>query len=610
MMSMSFPAVFAAWVVISVLVTASAQDATATEAGLGRGCVYHDANGNGRRDAGESGIAGVLVSNGVEIARTDDDGAYAIPVSDDCIIFVIKPRGYRLPRDGDGIARAHHIHKPKGSPELAYPGVAPTGPLPERLDFGLRRQEESTRFNVVLFGDTQPNSQEQVDFLARDVIPEVIGVDAAFGITLGDVVGDRLELFPRVNEVIGRIGLPWYYVYGNHDMNFDAGEDDHADETFERVYGPTNYAFQYGAAHFVVLDDVVFRPSRTFRRGGYRGGFDAQALGFLSNYLDHVPQDELVVVCFHIHLDDRNIDREAFFKVLARHPRNLSVSAHTHIHRTLFFGEDDGYLGEDEHMHLNLVTTCGSWWGGDRDERGVPHTRMRDGAPNGWGLLSIDGNRFALRTKVAGAPWNYQMDIWLPSAVPAGKAAEQEVVVNVFNGSERSRTWMRIDGRGPWIPLRHDRRKDPNYVRLKESEKARRERVVRWALKAFDDATKGGVLAGDRELFEAELRKERAVASGEFEVAPAMSAFDRVVKGRALSALRESFENKMRRPRFLRGLPFSNLPGTRVSDHIWVGTLPEGIAPGAHRLTVRTIDAFGETHEAHAIFRIVESETR
>ena len=43
-----------------------------------RGHVFEDTNGNGVRDAGEPGLAGVPVSNGCEVTLTDDGGAYAV----------------------------------------------------------------------------------------------------------------------------------------------------------------------------------------------------------------------------------------------------------------------------------------------------------------------------------------------------------------------------------------------------------------------------------------------------------------------------------------------------------------------------------------------------
>lgn len=47
------------------------------------GIVYHDANGNGKRDKRESGIAKVAVSNGRDVVLTDAKGRYELPVGSD-----------------------------------------------------------------------------------------------------------------------------------------------------------------------------------------------------------------------------------------------------------------------------------------------------------------------------------------------------------------------------------------------------------------------------------------------------------------------------------------------------------------------------------------------
>jgi hypothetical protein len=31
-----------------------------------------------------------------------------------------------------------------------------------------------------------------------------------------------LSLYPRLNRIIGQIGLPWYNIGGNHDLNYEA----------------------------------------------------------------------------------------------------------------------------------------------------------------------------------------------------------------------------------------------------------------------------------------------------------------------------------------------------------------------------------------------------
>ncbi len=49
---------------------------------------------------------------------------------------------------------------------------------------------------------------------------------------------------------------------GNHDMNYDAVADSLSDETFESNFGPANYAFNYGQAHFIVLDNILYPDPR------------------------------------------------------------------------------------------------------------------------------------------------------------------------------------------------------------------------------------------------------------------------------------------------------------------------------------------------------------
>src|SRR5690606_14738715 len=86
--------------------------ADATEWAQGR--VFEDRNGNGIRDARERGLSGVLVSNGIDVTRTDAEGRWRLPAEDDCVFFVIKPRGWMTPLSEDQLPRFHYIHKPKG----------------------------------------------------------------------------------------------------------------------------------------------------------------------------------------------------------------------------------------------------------------------------------------------------------------------------------------------------------------------------------------------------------------------------------------------------------------------------------------------------------------
>ena len=206
------------------------------------GVVFVDTNGNHTRDADETGLAGVGVSNGRDVVQTDAEGRYTLAVDDDSIVFVIKPSGYRTVTDKDHLSRFYYIHKPAGSPQnLGFPGVEPTGPLPAEIHFPLYPVKESEAFDVIFFGDPQPRDQKEIDYIAHDVVEDLVGVDAAFGVTLGDILFDDLSLFDSFNRTIGKIGIPWYNVIGNHDINFAAETDELSDETYERVYGPAYF---------------------------------------------------------------------------------------------------------------------------------------------------------------------------------------------------------------------------------------------------------------------------------------------------------------------------------------------------------------------------------
>jgi 3',5'-cyclic AMP phosphodiesterase CpdA len=502
--------------------------------------VFDDADRDGLRGPGEVGIAGVKVSNGLEVVHTDAEGRYRLSIDDDTILFVIKPRDWMTPTDELGLPRFYTIHKPAGSPDRSYryPGVAPTGPLPDSVDFPLHHRPEPERFEVVVLGDPQPASREDLAFLGRDTIAELVGSDAAFGISLGDLVGNDLDLFQPLNELQGLVGIPWYNLPGNHDLNFLAESDEHADESFERVYGPSTYAFQHARVHFVVLDDVLWNGFTSFEKSGrpdndnYEGGLRPDQLAFLKNYLDTVPLEDLVVLAMHIPLEKGDAPpvrhQREILELLSGRPHTLSISGHTHLQQHVFFGAEDGFRfpGGSEHHHFNAGTASGGWYRGPRDEVGVPIATMKDGTPKGHSILDFDGVSYSIRYQVNRRPADYQMNVFAPDRVDRAEAAGTEVLVNVFAGSERSRVEMRVGPGSPWVQMVRDPRPDPF--------------LLEWG---------------------------------------------RIEQGLALR-------------------PWRELPAAKPSTHLWVAPIPEGLPPGTHLIEVRTTDMFGQSYGARRPIRV------
>lgn len=413
-----------------------------------RGIVFHDQNENGVHDENEPGIENVWVSNGVDLTATDANGAYEIEVEDHSFVFVCKPRGWITATNELNMPHFYHLHSPDGSPPvLNFPGIAPTGELPDSIDFPLYPYDEQDEFRIVVLGDPQVRNVKEVDYLASDIVQDLVGVDAAFGVSLGDLAFDDLRVFGPLNQVMSRVGIPWYNVHGNHDMNFQAADDFHSADTYKRVYGPTDYLFTYGDVHFIVLDNVEKRSGTS-----YHGELGAERIEFLQNIIDQVEADEMVVVLFHIPMS-RLRDMDSFIDTLEQHPRMLVLSSHFHRQYHEFYDESQGWDAEPPLHHLVHVTACGNWWGGEPDERGIPHSTMACGTPNGWSFISFDGSDYTITYRAARRPADYQMDIYAPHAIPASETAGMPVRVNVFAGSSRSTVQMRIQEETDWQTL-------------------------------------------------------------------------------------------------------------------------------------------------------------
>ena len=475
-----------------------------------RGTVFDDRNKNGVLDAGEAGIPGVRVSNGSDVVTTDTQGAYELTIDDDEIVFVIKPEGYQVRIDEQNLPRFYYTHKPAGSPDenFLFKGVAPTGKLPESVDFPLTRFETPTEFEVLMFGDPQPYSAEDVRFYANTIIERVRDNNATFAIALGDLVGDDLSLFEPLNEVQAGLGIPVYNVYGNHDMNFRSAEgatsDEYADETFERVYGPATYAVQYGDTHFIIADNVYYRGYIGDRRprgevwdgkrwltfdgqreawpvtNNYEGRLTPKQMAFIKNYLDTLGDNQQIMICTHIPLLEDEPDSvhqirgqlSALMKLLSRFKSSASFSGHTHLNRHWYIGSDWGFdhASGMPHHHFNAGTASGSWWRGQRDADGVPHAIMADGTPPGWVTATFKGSSYKTRFVSNRAGDARDMRIIAPLEIKGVENTKGTVVrANVWAGTgETSKTRMRIvidETPSKWFTMAYKPQIDPVYAK-------------------------------------------------------------------------------------------------------------------------------------------------
>ena len=539
-----------------ILIGATASVATLPQPSLGRslfhqpltppraiasGSVFEDQRGDGWRQPGNRGIAGVLVSNGRDVVATDADGRWCLPIEGGDHAFVVKPPHWSVTPTRSGASSYSYLHHPQGSRQnLRFEGTAPTGALPHTIDFTLRHAPENKRFDVALVADTQPSNLTELAYLERTLIEPLAQENVAFAINHGDVVGDDLSLFDRYRELIGTTGIPWHHCPGNHDMNLDSPDGDHAFETWKRVFGPPHYAFQSGDATFIVLNTVDYAGYSRLHSGmpTYRGWIGPRQLAFVENLLRHVPAHHLVVVSMHVPLasyedpdsvSDRVADRFQLLELLSGRQYSVSFAGHLHTTEHHYLGQEFGFARKPPHHHHVLTAACGSWWSGPPDRNGVPVADSRDGSPKGFHILSIDGNQYETRF-VAAAREQMRVLITSPDAIGSNAAgcgrilsspiaeasvSNARIVVDVFDGGPNTRVMFSLDGNS---------RSEHELLRCHIPDP--------YIVDAFSD--------------------------------PAVA-----------------------RPSWLEACP---------SSHIWVGMLPAGLSRGTYQFTVRAIGEFGREH--------------
>jgi len=251
------------------------------------GVVFDDANDNGRRDAGERGLAGVVVSDQDSVVVTATDGSYRLTSAFRTgIAFVSAPTGYR--------ARDRFW--------AAIDSTTTTA------DFALRRTAPSRRLTLLHASDTHvaPPSvprMERLRALIDSIRPDLV-------LITGDLVRDALRVgeteargyYELFQQQVAKVRPPLFTIPGNHE-NFGIERDrsrvaaDHplyGRAMYRHYRGPDYYSFNAGGIHFVALNSVDIDDTR------YYGHVDSLQLAWLERDLAAVPAATPVVTFNHI----------------------------------------------------------------------------------------------------------------------------------------------------------------------------------------------------------------------------------------------------------------------------------------------------------------------
>ncbi len=233
-------------------------------------------------------------------------------------------------------------------------------------------------------------------------------------------------------------------------------------DAWTRELGPDHYAFRYGNATFILLNNVEDLGPRVARHDPrpYRGFISRDQLTFVANVLRHVPKTDLVVLSMHIPLEsyvnpsaatDTTLNRAALMQLLAGRPNTISFAGHSHTTEHHYLGRRDGFSGAAPLHHHVLTAASGSWWSGPIEEDGVPMALSRDGSPKGHHVLSVRGTRAETRF-VPHRP-DQQVRALIEERRLVGLAGIKTALVNgrlfvnVFDGGPRTKVMCRIESK-------------------------------------------------------------------------------------------------------------------------------------------------------------------
>jgi len=434
------------------------------------GIVFNDLNNNGILDENEPGIAGVPVSNQLDVVLTDAEGSYSLPIHKNGIVFISKPSGFNVALDENNLPQFYYLHSPEGSPEgLDYKGVMPTGVMPESLNFALTETDLDGQFTVIVTGDPQPYNSEQVDYYLNDVVTEMLDYKADFYLALGDLVEDDLNLYDQLNEGVRHLELPAYNVIGNHDMNLKAESNHFKTETFHSVFGPDYYSFNKGKVHFLVLNSIQYEGWNRAeeKQGHYYGGFDDRQLEWMANDLKSVPEEYLLVLVTHIPILEGPMQKETIdkvFDIVKNRKHLLALAGHQHKIENMNYDEEKHWTQPVNFPYLVVGAACGSWWSKVKDERGIPLAVAQDGTPNGFFVFNFKDNSYSFKFHPANHHPDFQMRISAPRGeISLDSLESEEIIVNVFAGNPGDEVTYQLDD-GPPVRMTNQIMTDPLVV--------------------------------------------------------------------------------------------------------------------------------------------------
>lgn len=372
------------------------------------------------------GIAGVNVTDGYTWTTTDANGVYQMKRDPRARkIYYTTPAEYEVVLSSES-----HL------PTFFSPGILESGKK-YRADFQLTalaaKEEEVTFFMI---GDPQcyqisESARYRLETI-KDIKAQAGKYKSVYALTLGDITFDATNMWTTMAQTMSNVTdeygryIPFFQCIGNHDHNSlstdssdDKVDDYNATAKYVETFGPTDYSFDRGDVHVVVMDDIpVSALESSSKPNGktwnYNAGLTDEQYAWLKKDIENVKGKEgkMVFFCAHIPVRGGSSSGGSSFNT-SRHYNDLLtllqgfkeahiMIGHTHYQQNYIHSRTaKGGANIYEHIH---GAACGAWWTADCSVTG---------SPNGYSIYNVKGaNITNWHLKGSNKPDNYQMRVY------------------------------------------------------------------------------------------------------------------------------------------------------------------------------------------------------
>ncbi len=442
------------------------------------------------------GVANVLVSDGVEVTKTNSDGVYYIASEKkNGYVFISIPSNYEVAT--------------KNKLPCFYEYITGSTSVVEQKNFELFEANNTNHIMLIMTDIHLANRNNDITQFKSGFYAEASAFalqtknagTKIYSLNLGDSSWDAYwyensySLANYLNDIDG-IGFQIFHAMGNHDNDPYKANDFLAEAPFKQIVGPSYYSLNVGNIHYVILDDVQY-----INTGGSAGVIGDRTYNevVLSDQISWLRKDlaEItdkstpIVVGLHCpvynasvntsgqQVISANLTNTTELKSVLNDFSNVTfISGHTHVNY-------NAEIATNMYEH-NIAAVCATWWWTGKSGYAGNHI-CRDGSPGGYGIFEVTGKSMKYYYKGIGYSRNKQFrtydrntiqitaDKYTPNAsttyqamVPtyageyASLSSDNTVLINVFNYD--SGCTLEVRENGNLLPVTRVYKKDPLHI--------------------------------------------------------------------------------------------------------------------------------------------------